>query len=98
MMPDDLFDELYALADFCVRENYVLRSFLKYLLEGQDSDAAKKARLEGWRSEVATSLGNPLTSNRAESVLNTIRNLPPEEQKRALEVLLSKMTTFYFGA
>lgn len=96
-MPDDLRDELYALADFCVRENYVLRSLLKYLLESQDSDEVKQARLSGWRSEVATSLGDPLTSIRAESVLNTIRNLPPEEQKQALEVVLSKMTTFYFA-
>jgi hypothetical protein len=97
MTPDDLCDELYALADFCVRENYALRSFLKYLLESQDSDEVKRDRLQGWRSEIATSVGNPLTSTRAESVLNTIRNPPPEEQKRALQVLLSKMTTFYIA-
>lgn len=97
MMPDDLLDELYALADFCVRENYVLRSFLKYLLESADSDRAKQARLKGWRSEVGTSLGNPLTSSRADSVLKTIRNLPPEEQPEAIRVVLSRMAMFYFG-
>jgi hypothetical protein len=96
MMPDDLCEQLYALADFCARENYALRSLLKYLLESQDSDEVKQAHLQGWRSEVGTSLGNPLTSIRVESVLSTIRNLPPEEQVEAVRVVLSKMATFYF--
>lgn len=96
MTPGDVREELYALVDFLVRENYVLRSFLKHLAEAEGSDAAKQARLRGWRSEVGTNLDNPLTSSRVESVVSTIRDLPPEEQQPALRDLLSTMTTFYF--
>jgi hypothetical protein len=96
-MSYDPCDYVWQLADFCVRETYALRSFLRYLREGEDTPEVKEGRLQGWRSEVATSLGNPLTSIRAESVVNTIRNLPPLEQREPLQKLLAQMSSFYFG-
>jgi hypothetical protein len=97
-MTDETSEALWQLADFCLRENYALRSFLRYLLESPDTPEVKRDRLTGWRPEVGTSLGNPLTSSRVESVLNTIRDLPPSEQPQALQGLLEKMSSFYFGA
>ncbi len=97
MLPDDACDGVWELTDFCLRENYALRSLLKYLLESRDTPEVKQVRLRGWKNEVSTSLGDPLTSSRAESILSTIRSLPPEEQKQALQDLLSAMAAFYLG-
>jgi hypothetical protein len=71
----DSCEDVWELNDFCVRENYALRSLFRHLLESPDTPEAKQAKLKEWRTEVATSLGHPQTSNRAEEVLKTVRGL-----------------------
>lgn len=78
MEPSDSFDDLWELVQFATCEAFVMRSFLEYLKASEAPAEKKLHRIQNWRNEIASGLGNPKVVAVASHVLQTIRAVPPK--------------------
>jgi hypothetical protein len=95
MTASDPHDAIWELAEFAIREAFLLRSLLERLRTWPDCDL-KTEKLQNWRKEIGLQLGNPEIADHSLDLLQKCRALPPEEQNKLLREVLNIAHSAYF--
>jgi hypothetical protein len=90
-------DDLWQLAEFCMSEAFLLRSFLENLRLRTDLTAEQRMeRLADWKRAVGRELGNTLVCDLATAALRTARDGPPRQKSEAIQGALAAAREQYF--
>jgi hypothetical protein len=93
---NDEFNDLWELAEFVVREAFLLRSLLENLRLMNDPPEVKTKKIQNWRKEIGMHLGNPLVSDLTAIHFQKVRALPPEQRRQSIQEALDKAHSEYF--
>lgn len=93
----DSFDDVWHAFEFSAIEALLLRSFVEYLRSWPDPPEKKRARLENWRAEIGLQFGNPALIEPSKTLVQKLRDAPPEVRAVTLEGVLAAAHAMYFG-
>ena len=96
-MKDDAPDAIWELAEFAVREAFLLRSFLTYLRDWDDLPEKKLARIRQWEEEIGLLMGNPSVADEAKALFQRLRDALPAERRAIVQQELAKADSRYLG-